>query len=836
MQATVRPFFRTVAAAPDRRRSPRIRRRSRRSPRWKSLVCALALVLSSSAWDVPPVSGLLPWGPDLARADNWQASIYDEGLPTHLVAVDKQRQSFLFFEHKSPLKLKYTFPCTTGQVPGDKQVINDLRTPEGIYFVEYKIAGGLDFKEYGGIAYTLNYPNPVDKLRGKTGYGIWIHSKGYGIYPRDTKGCVAIGLKDIDTVGPSLRPGTAVVLAEHVDETAVPRPDDGTARRLRLLMQEWSKAWAARSPKMFEFYNPEAYTKAMPESFAAFRQNKERLFKILKFIKIFNKEIHVLQGPGYWVTWSEQLYTASNLSTEGVRRLYWQPDEQGHFRIVGMEWTPRELGMEAAFRNGTLVAQSSITLSDSELPVAPRLDMPEDAGRLPADGTLVAADPLIPQRRPRPAPAEINWGPIQNPAEQEREAEARAKAEAEEQARLEAARLAEQQRLEAEARARAEAEARAKAEAEEKARQEAARLAEQQRLEAEARARAEAEARAKAEAEEKARQEAARLAEQQRLEAEARARAEAEARAKAEAEEKARQEAARLAEQQRLEAEARARAEAEARARAEAEAARVQLTPAVRQTVTAEVRAWEDALAAHNARELTALYDTRAFNKVAGVPRGLPYGQTVRDLRRRYAAPLTVVSRAPRLALVGDIVESRSDQLLLSGRGMEQGERVLYWQRGKDGRFRIVAEAFTPGDSGLSAHYLEQISGEVSRTIEAWRAAWEQGDLNAYMAFYADDAVQAGRRTARAIRAQKERLWGRVSPTLVQLSGLRLALDEKGGLRADMLQSYADSAGHSDRGTKTLLLAFDGKRWQITREDWAAESPLPVVFDAGGGE
>ena len=766
MQATVRPFFRTVAAAPDRRRSARARRRSRRSPRWKSLVCALALVLSSSAWDVPPVSGILPWGPGLARADNWQASIYDEGLPTHLVAVDKQRQSFLFFEHKSPLKLKYTFPCTTGQVPGDKQVINDLRTPEGIYFVEYKIAGGLDFKEYGGIAYTLNYPNPVDKLRGKTGYGIWIHSKGYGIYPRDTKGCVAIGLKDIDTVGPSLRPGTAVVLAEHVDETAVPRPDDGTARRLRLLMQEWSKAWAARSPKMFEFYNPEAYTKAMPESFAAFRQNKERLFKILKFIKIFNKEIHVLQGPGYWVTWSEQLYTASNLSTEGVRRLYWQPDEQGHFRIVGMEWTPRELGMEAAFRNGTLVAQSSITLSDSELPVAPRLDMPEDAGRLPADGTLVAADPLIPQRRPRPAPAEINWGPIQNPAEQEREAEARAKAEAEEQARLEAARLAEQQRLEAEARARAEAEARAKAEAEEKARQEAARLAEQQRLEAEA----------------------------------------------------------------------RARAEAEARARAEAEAARVQLTPAVRQTVTAEVRAWEDALAAHNARELTALYDTRAFNKVAGVPRGLPYGQTVRDLRRRYAAPLTVVSRAPRLALVGDIVESRSDQLLLSGRGMEQGERVLYWQRGKDGRFRIVAEAFTPGDSGLSAHYLEQISGEVSRTIEAWRAAWEQGDLNAYMAFYADDAVQAGRRTARAIRAQKERLWGRVSPTLVQLSGLRLALDEKGGLRADMLQSYADSAGHSDRGTKTLLLAFDGKRWQITREDWAAESPLPEVFDAGGGE
>ena len=88
------------------------------------------------------------------------------------MAVDKNRRAFLFFEKKSPLKLKYSFPCVTGQLAGDKQELNDLRTPEGIYFVEYKIASGLDFKEYGGIAYTLNYPNPVDRLRGKTGHGI----------------------------------------------------------------------------------------------------------------------------------------------------------------------------------------------------------------------------------------------------------------------------------------------------------------------------------------------------------------------------------------------------------------------------------------------------------------------------------------------------------------------------------------------------------------------------------------------------------------------------------------------------------------------------------------
>ena len=353
-----------------------------------------------------------------AYADNWQAPLVDEGLPSHLVAVDKHRQSFLFFERKSPLRLKYTFPCTTGQVPGDKQVINDKRTPEGIYFVEYKIASGLDFAEYGGVAYTLNYPNPVDRLRGKTGHGIWIHSKGFGIFPRDTRGCVAIGLQDIDTVGPSLVPGTAVVLAHAVDENNVPQRDDGTARYLRHRMQQWSDAWAARSEKMFDFYDGPAYSKAT-EDFGKFRQNKQRLFKMLSFIKIINRDIHVLQGPGYWVTWSEQFYTASNLSTEGVRRLYWQKDGKGEFRIVGMEWTPRDMGMLAEFKQGKLIAQALPVMSDgSEGPSRPALDMPESAADEKAAATaaggeqerLLAADALVPRNQPTQITGEINWG------------------------------------------------------------------------------------------------------------------------------------------------------------------------------------------------------------------------------------------------------------------------------------------------------------------------------------------------------------------------------------------------------------------------------------------
>lgn len=389
------------------------------------------------------IAGLCLLSPGLTFGDNWQASIPAKSAPAALVGVDKKNKTFNFFEKRSPIKLRYQYPCVTGQLPGDKQALNDLKTPEGIYFVGYKIANGLDFREYGGIAYTLNYPNPVDKLRGKTGYGIWIHSKGFDLLP--TRGCVAINLANIAEVGPNLKPGLPVILAEELK--GVSTFDNGTPAQMISLMEGWTNAWASKSPQMFDYYDPEAYSMAT-EDFNLFKQNKERLFKTLNFIKIFNREIHALEGPGYWVTWAEQLYTASNLSTEGVRRLYWQKNKDGLFRIVGMEWIPSDLGLAAEYRQGKLVASippATQTDAGSEAPVAPSLDMPEQAPEIqvetsrnipapapvPAQTTaetktsttlaktirdlavkfLAAGDPLVPEKQQRLTPPdEIVWG------------------------------------------------------------------------------------------------------------------------------------------------------------------------------------------------------------------------------------------------------------------------------------------------------------------------------------------------------------------------------------------------------------------------------------------
>lgn len=693
--------------------------------------------------------------PHLAQAEEWQASLYNEGLPTHLVAVDKKRQTFMFFEKKSPLRLKYTYPCTTGQLPGDKQALNDLRTPEGIYFVEYKIASGLDFKEYGGIAYTLNYPNPVDRLRGKTGHGIWIHSKGFGIEPLSTRGCVAIGLKEIDEVGPQLTPGTAVVLAEKMDETAQPRPDSGTANELRRLMQNWSSAWASRSVKMFDYYNPDAYSKAMTESFTAFRQNKERLFKQLQFIKIFNRKINVLEGPGYWVTWSEQFYTASNLSTEGVRRLYWQRGNDQKFRIVGMEWAPRDLGMRADFQKGQLVAEAplqQVSDASSEAPQRPRLDMPEAAPDKAVAASLAApqpsqdkvatakagqgeklmaaTDPLVPRRSNAIPPAEVNWG------------------------------------------ARPAMEEAARSEAESASRGAPAKTAEQ---------------------------------------------------------------AVKPAEVQPAPTSVQAPVAAQAQPNDLVVAAALQLTltPDVRAALEKAVQAWNADFAARSTK-IAALYDQGRYNREAGTPRGYSYTSTMRELDRRFAVPwLHLISRKPKLEIQGSLAVSHCEQLVVAPNGMEQGVRSLWWNRDDKGDFRIVASQFKPEELGLAADYLDQVSDAASAMIEKWRRAWEAGRLDEYIGYYTDDAVQQGRWGAKNIQKQKEQLWQRVQPTLVQITGLRLVADKQ-GLRADMNQVYADSSGHTDRGIKTLLLRFDGKNWRIARDDWAPlGAPVTPIGAAG---
>ncbi len=337
-------------------------------------------------------------------SSGWQAVITGHSTtPPRIVAVDKTRQTLFLFERHSPLRVAGQYACTTGQADGDKLVRGDLKTPEGIYFVSQKLSSGLDFVKYGNEAYTLNYPNPVDRLRKKTGYGIWIHGRGTPIIPKETQGCVAMNNGDIAVLGKELLPGTPVALASAVNFSPVaPAQDKNLLASLEKRTYAWAKAWTSRSRTMFDYYDPEAYGIAQGESFSAFRAQKERLFKQLPWIDTRVRDVQTLQGPGYWVTWFQQDYRAPNLSAKGVRRLYWQRDARGEMRIVGMEWAPH--------LSGTLIASLGGAGGEAANPpveASPRSEEDMPAGRVPAPVASAAqaapAAPAAPAAQAAPA-------------------------------------------------------------------------------------------------------------------------------------------------------------------------------------------------------------------------------------------------------------------------------------------------------------------------------------------------------------------------------------------------------------------------------------------------
>lgn len=279
----------------------------------------------------------------------WQAVISEEAveLPM-LVTVDKSRQSAQFFGHKASELASTQVPCSSGQVKGDKQREGDRKTPEGIYFVEHRRTAGLDYALYGKEAYTLNYPNPVDKLRKKNGHGIWIHGRGAPIVPRETKGCIAMNNPDIADLNARVTINTPVVLAEKV---APYFKADADVHILQEKTKQWLAAWQNRSSDFLQMFSSEAFSKSMNESFTSFAHKKKNLFSRLPWIITWTDRVNVLQGPDYWVTWFEQYYRAPNLVSQGTRRLYWQKSDEGEFAIVGMEWVERNNGSEKAYLN-----------------------------------------------------------------------------------------------------------------------------------------------------------------------------------------------------------------------------------------------------------------------------------------------------------------------------------------------------------------------------------------------------------------------------------------------------------------------------------------------------
>lgn len=292
---------------------------------------------------------ILSAGP--ALAEGWQASLFGHPYgPGMILAVDKNSQKFFIFQQKSPLRVATELPCTTGKDDGDKLKEGDMRTPEGVYFIQSRLTEGLDYGLYGDLAYTLNYPNPMDKIAGKTGHGIWIHGRGAAtINPRDTKGCVVLSPPDLKAVAKDLSPGTPVLIARGLSWAPEDSARQKTVDELAQAIKSWAGDWSRKNDRFFEFFDPKGFEATESESFKAFRDHKLSVFKSQPWIQVMVDNIHALPGPDYWVTCFDQFYRSPTLTTQDGKRVYWKKDASGKWRIMATEHVPVSRDLEPVY-------------------------------------------------------------------------------------------------------------------------------------------------------------------------------------------------------------------------------------------------------------------------------------------------------------------------------------------------------------------------------------------------------------------------------------------------------------------------------------------------------
>ena len=190
----------------------------------------------------------------------------------HAIAIDASRARLYLFENApGGLKLLGDYYISVGKSGIEKSIEGDLRTPLGIYYV----TGNLDPKSlrdfYGAGALPINYPNPYDLRRGKTGSGIWLHGTPpaqFSRAPKATDGCVVLANPDLQRIISTVEVRTTpVVIAQSLNWVA-PASVQPDSRRFADTLQAWRSAKVSGDmTRLLSFYTPDftSIGKTLPE-------------------------------------------------------------------------------------------------------------------------------------------------------------------------------------------------------------------------------------------------------------------------------------------------------------------------------------------------------------------------------------------------------------------------------------------------------------------------------------------------------------------------------------------------------------------------------------------
>jgi murein L,D-transpeptidase YafK len=245
---------------------------------------------------------------------------------------------FVFQNDEGRPRYVADYYVTVGKNGTEKLREGDKRTPLGVYHVTSKLSKNKLTDFYGSGAFPINYPNEWDMMRGRNGYGIWLHGTPRDTYsrpPRASDGCIVLTNDDLQTLERRLQIGsTPVVIADSL-EWAKPAEVEALRSDLAAAIERWRRDWESR--------NTETYLRHYARNFSAGGANlaqwsaqKRQVNAGKAWIKVRLSDVTLLLYPGKQelaVAIFDQDYSSSNLSNRMKKRQYWLK-EDGRWRIV----------------------------------------------------------------------------------------------------------------------------------------------------------------------------------------------------------------------------------------------------------------------------------------------------------------------------------------------------------------------------------------------------------------------------------------------------------------------------------------------------------------------
>lgn len=260
----------------------------------------------------------------------WASSLFNKDLrfgyferAFSLLTVSKEKGSLELYtpNTRQQFSLKKRYSAFTGKNGGDKYIEGDLKTPIGIYTLTEKKKTVDPF--YGPMAFVTSYPNLYDRIRGKSGDGIWVHGVPLnGSRDPFTKGCIAINNNDLLQLDKSINPSNTLLI---IDSSLKQWVNPTAYSAILASLYQWKSAWAYNDLETYLSFYDSSFRRSDGMNLNQFKSYKERIFAKDESKSIVFNDINIIPYPGekrnlFWVTFN-QIYISESHRYEGEKSL-----------------------------------------------------------------------------------------------------------------------------------------------------------------------------------------------------------------------------------------------------------------------------------------------------------------------------------------------------------------------------------------------------------------------------------------------------------------------------------------------------------------------------------